>query len=316
MPTTIRIHVFNGDQTELLPTMCMFCAQPLAEDEFQRVAVQFADGLTRPLPMPICSRDRKPGGLIADGQIALHTATMGTDPVGVLIAHHLRQHQERAGTTVTILNIHDQFAAELERLRHLTPKEYDALMAEANNAFIAKIAEGSAEKLLSDEELAEIARRESEDVSTFGMDGAASQADLSVEFTRKNSRKMLTVWLIVGAISVVLVTCITGSIGAYLFWSRKAAPTPEEIAKKKELPPPKEIEARIKNIDREQRTIKLLVRHGVSETFRITPETEFRDSDGKRLPQGLDAPELRENEMAFILPTADRRGLQYLKLTR
>ena len=53
------------------------------------------------------------------------------------------------------------------------------------------------------------------------------------------------------------------------------------------------IKARIKVIDRDQRTIKLLVRDGVSQTFRITPETEFRDVDGQRLPQGLDAPELR-----------------------
>lgn len=316
MPTTIRIHVFNGDQTELLPTMCMFCGQRLSEDEFQRVAVQMADGLTRPVLLPICGRERKPGGLYADGQLALNTATMAADPVGGVIAHHLRRHQERAGTTVTIANVHDKFAAELERLRHLTPKDYDALMAEANRTFIARIAEGSEEKLLTDEELAEIEQREAEDVSTFGMEGAASKADLSVEFTRKNSSKMVMVWLAVGAIAVVLVMCIAGGLIGYSLMSQKPEPTPEEVAKKKQPPPLKEIKAKIKNIDRDQRTIRLLVGDGKYQTFRITPETEFRDYGGERLPQGLDAPELRVDELALILPTEDRQGLQYLKLTR
>ncbi len=318
MPTTIRIHVFHGDQTELLPTMCMFCAQPLTEDEFQRVAVQLADELTRPVLLPICSRHPRSGGLHADGNPVPITVAKGMDigPVGAVIAHHVRLHQESAGTTVTIPHVHDAFAAELERLRHLTPAEYDALMAEANKAFIAKIAGGSVEKLLTAEELAEFEQRAVEDVSAFGMEGAVRKADLSVEFSRRNSRKMMILWLIVGAIAVVLVTSIAVGVGAYLVFGQKPQVAKGEADQKKQPLPLKEIRAKIKNIDRDQRTIRLLVGDGKYQLFRITPETEFRDFGGQRLPQGLDAPELRVEEFALIMPTEDRQGLQYLKLTR
>jgi hypothetical protein len=98
-----------------------------------------------------------------------------------------------------------------------------------------------------------------------------------------------------------------------LVWTKLPRPTPVEIAKK-ELAPPKEMKARIKTIDRGQRTMRLLVGDGKYQTFRIDAATEFRDEAGQRLPQGFDAPQLREEEMVTILPTNDRQGLQWLKL--
>lgn len=153
-----------------------------------------------------------------------------------------------------------------------------------------------------------------EDAATFGMEGAIRQGDLSVEVTRSNSRRMVMVWLLVGAISVMLVSCIAFGAFSYVYLSHRAEQAAAGNVKKKVLPPPKEMKVLIKTIDRDQRTLRLLVGDGKYQTFPITTATEFRDPNGRRLPQGLDAPELIEEELAMILMTDDRQGLQWLKL--
>ena len=153
-----------------------------------------------------------------------------------------------------------------------------------------------------------------EDAATFGMDGAASQGDISVEVTRTNSRKMMMVWLLVGAISAILVACVGVSLVGWAYFSRTPETKLDGVARKKELPPPKEMKARLKNIDRAQGTLRLLVGDGKYQTFRVTDSTEFRDQAGLRLPQGIESPELREEDLVTILPTDDRQALQWLKL--
>lgn len=157
-------------------------------------------------------------------------------------------------------------------------------------------------------------QQEAQDEAQFGMTGAARTGDLSAEVSRKNSMKMVLVWLAVGVISLVLLTCIVSAVIVLMVLSQRPQVTPEEIAKKKELGPPKEIIARIKNINRDERTLKLLVGDGKYQTFRVTGDTVFRDNAGQPLARGFDAPELREEAMVTILTTQDRQGLQWLKL--
>lgn len=162
----------------------------------------------------------------------------------------------------------------------------------------------------------ERAKQDAEDAAMFGMDDVKTTGEASVEVTRSNSRKLLWVALAVSAIAVVLVACIAVSVVAYVVLSKKPELTPEDIAKKKELIPPKEMKAKIKNIDRTAGSIKFLVGDGKYQTLRVDSATEFLNEAGNRLAGGFDSPELREEDFVLILPTADRNGLQSVKLTK
>jgi len=165
----------------------------------------------------------------------------------------------------------------------------------------------------NDEQPVSDEQRAAEDEATFGMEGAATKGEVSVEVSRANSRKMMKVWLAVGAISVLATLCIaTGILGLILYQSSQE-PVVEDPAKKK-LPPAKEMKAKIKSIDKNGRTIRLLVGDGKYQTFHVTAETEFRDDSGQRLPEGLDSAAVREEELVTILTTEDRQGLRWLKL--
>src|ERR1051326_6107631 len=94
-----------------------------------------------------------------------------------------------------------------------------------------------------------------DDVSLFGMENTAGQSELAIKVTRSNSRKMLVVVGIVVVLSFVTLFCIGAGVIGMIVFSRRSQQ--EEIAKKKELPPPVEMRAKIKNIDRSQRTIRL-----------------------------------------------------------
>jgi hypothetical protein len=168
----------------------------------------------------------------------------------------------------------------------------------------------------TEEERPEGENQEAEDAAMFGTDDVKTTGAASVEVTRSSSRKLLWVALAVGAIAVVLVTCISVGVVAYVIMSAKPEPTPDDLAKKKDLIPPKEMKARIKNIDRTAGSIKFLVGDGRYQTLSVDSATEFLDEGGKRLPRGFDAPELREEDVVIILTTADRKGLQWVKLTK
>ena len=60
MPTEVTIHVFR-DGPELLPSMCMFCGDPLDEDDFQSFMMTIGPE-RRPIKLPICRRDRSLAG--------------------------------------------------------------------------------------------------------------------------------------------------------------------------------------------------------------------------------------------------------------
>jgi hypothetical protein len=166
------------------------------------------------------------------------------------------------------------------------------------------------------EEHPEGGQQEADDAAMFGMDDVKTTGAASVEVTRSNSRKLLWVALAVGVIAVVLVTCISVSVVAYVLMSAKPQLTPEEIAKKQELIPPKEMKARIKIIDRTAGSIKFIVGDGKFQTLSVENATEFLDSGGKPLPRGFDAPELHEDVWVVILTTADRKGLQWVKVAK
>jgi hypothetical protein len=238
-------------------------------------------------------------------------ATLGVIIVAK-IAQNLQRHHESLKATFTFDGVKFKFASELDRLRNLSNKEYDAMMAEANERFAAKL-HAYAAGPKSAEELVAIAQREAEDSATFGMEHTASQGEMSVEVTRSNSRKMLIVWGLVGVLSMMLLVCIASGVGGLIYWSRRP---PAEAASKKQIVPAKEMKAKIKTIDRNQGTIRFLVGDGKYQTYRIGPGTEFRDESGQRLADGFDTPRLREDEFVTILPTDDQQGLHWVKLGR
>jgi hypothetical protein len=338
MATNVTLHVFQGG-IEPVPEMCMFCGAPLEEEKFETFTVQIGHSPPRPIELPICFRDRSlaiimlPDGRsqvldsIADASMpvgAMTIASQGGAIGGIIflaiagtiltakLARNLQRHQEGIKTTFTFKGVRRKFVAELEYLRNLSDDEYDELMAKANEKFAARL-HANAPRPKTAEDLAAIAEREAEDSATFGMEETASQSQMSVEVTRSNSRKMLIVWGLVAVLALGLLVCISGGVAGLIFWSRR--PAVEEAAKKL-LPPAKEMKAKIKKIDRDQRTIRLLVGDGKYQTFRVTDATEFRDDTGVRMPEGLDAPSLREEEFVTILPTEDRQGLQWLKLAK
>ena len=157
-------------------------------------------------------------------------------------------------------------------------------------------------------------QQEAEDAATFGMDGVASQGEVSVEVTRSNTRKFAMTWLVVFGASILSLLCLITIALGLILWKYSQTPQVAENPKEKQLPPAKELKARIKAIDRDARSLKLLVGDGKYQTFTIDASTEFRDQAGQRLGKGLDSPELREEETVTILTTDDRKTLRWLKL--
>ena len=154
-----------------------------------------------------------------------------------------------------------------------------------------------------------------EDAAMFGMEGAAGTGEVSVEVTRTNRKKFMIFALLVGVLSVMLVMCIAVSLVVYVVY-RKDPEQEEGIGLKKPPPaPPKEMKARIKEVDVGQNTLRMLVGVGKYQTFQINAQTEFFDAAGKRLPTGLAALEDFKDADVTILQTDDRQGLQWLKLT-
>jgi hypothetical protein len=154
---------------------------------------------------------------------------------------------------------------------------------------------------------------EAEDAATFDLGKTASKSEVEAEVRRSGNWTTLLLVVIVGFLSVALVMCVAASVGVYYF-VKSLQPPAAELAAKKPANPPKEIKARIKEIDRNQNSIRLLVGTGKYQTYQITAETQFFDAAGERLPQGLAAPQLRQEENVTILPTEDQQALQWLKL--
>ena len=314
MPTTIQIHVFRGDQPELLPAMCMFCAKPLNEDEYQSVVMKVGD-IARPVPLPICSRDRLPGGVLypdGHGQMNVNTVAAGAafGVLGAVIAHNVQRHQQGNRATFTFRKVHDQFASELERIRNLSPAEYDRMMAKANQAFAAKIAgsEGAAE---DDRRRQEKEQQQVLDEATFGLQDAVGTGKVTDEVTRSSQTQFMMVALVVGVLSVLLLICISSAVIAYVIFTRKPDDTP--VAVKPGIEKPKEQMAKVKVIDTDERTITFLMPKSAKLTLKYSDQTEFFDRQSNRLTQGIAAVNLED--YCVILQTDDRKGLQWLKLT-
>src|SRR5438552_3952536 len=109
--------------------------------------------------------------------------------------------------------------------------------------------------------------QEALDAAMFGMDDVTGTGAASVEVTKANRNRFLLFAGIVGALAVMLVMCIAGSVAAYLFLAdrKPAAEDVDLAAKKKELPPVTEQQAKIKDIDVGQNTVNLVVAIGKSQ---------------------------------------------------
>ena len=158
--------------------------------------------------------------------------------------------------------------------------------------------------------------QEAEDAETFGMEGIARTGDVSTEETNATNRKLVWTCVIVGVISIALVACISVSVVMYIQWSEKPGTKDEIAAKQKPQVPIREMPAKIKMIDRDKSTIQLLVPPAIKRTFAVTPETDFLDAVGLRLPAGFNAAEVRLEQEVVIMPTEDGKGLQWLKLKK
>ena len=135
MATNVAIHVFHGG-IEPVPSMCMFCGEPLEEENFEKFMVQIGHSQPRTLELPICSRDRSLAtALLPDGRN--HTLDMIANavPMGLLtVTAKLAQFATPSGghqDSVNIQGVRRRFVAE-RAFAHLSPKEYDKLMAKAN----------------------------------------------------------------------------------------------------------------------------------------------------------------------------------------
>ena len=288
---TIKIVVFQGDQPELLPGMCMFCARQLTEDQYQSVVLRAGTGVARPVSLPICSHDRIDGVVQADadaqGAVVTAAAFAAFGVLGAAIAHNVQQEQQRHQAFFTFHDVHERFADELHRLRHLTPKEYDHMMAKANQAFAAKIA-ASADVQEAERKRQAREAQQAEDEATFGLAGAAGKGKVTEEVVRSSSTKFLIAFLVVGVISVLLLICISASLIGYVMSTRKPAPAEDDVVVNKPADAPKELRARIKVVDAEQQTIKFLLPGpggaGISKIYSFKDSTIFYDKKGDRLP--------------------------------
>jgi hypothetical protein len=304
MTTTIRIHVYQGDRVELLPAMCLFCGHPLGEEQFQHVDARIGQAAHR-LALPICLVDKLPDPALTPDSGAAPVA--GANPP---------RYQPYLTAAFTFAGANSRFAQELERLRNLPTDQYDAQMAQSNE-ILQSLLQGKPtdDAIQAEEHRRETEAQEAEDEATFGLAGAARTGDVSRAETRASSRKLLWISLIAGALGVLLVMCIGVSILAYTVFSRTPEPTPEELAKKKAIAAPKEMKAKIKLIDRERDSLTVLGADSKRYSLKVANTTDFFDREGNLLPLGINDPRVREEEFCTILQTADRLGLQWLKLT-
>jgi hypothetical protein len=300
MATNIRIQVYQGDRVELLPAMCMFCGHPLGEEQYQPVDVQIGQTV-RKLAFPICLVDKLPEQLLApDGR---SEPVAGVNP---------QRYQPYLVATFAFQNVNAKFAQELERLRNLPHDQYDPQMAQSHEALQAVLqGKPTADAMDAEEHRRQTEAQEAEDEATFQLEKAAGTGDVSKAETKASSRKLIWICLIAGVLGLLLVMCIAVGISAYSFFSPKA----KEQDKTTELPPPKEMKAKIKLIDRDRGTISVLGIDSKRYPFKITDATEFFDREGNPLPQKLGDPKIHEEEYCVVLPTQDRSALQWLKLT-
>ena len=301
MGTSIRVHVYQGDRIELLPAMCLFCGHPLGEEQFQHVDVQIGPSV-RKLAFPICLVDKLPDQVLKpDGQSA---------PVAGVNPQRYLPYLEAA---FTFQDGNIRFAQELQRLRNLPHDQYDPQMAQSNEVLLGLLkGTPTAEGIEAEEHRKQVEQQEAEDEEAFQLVQAARTGDVSAAESKASSRKLIWISLIAGAVGLLLVMCIAVGIGVYAFWKDKAAPDPDQ---KKALAAPKEIKAKIKAIDPDEKKIRFLLVTSKTETYRIDDQTEFFDREGQRLPQGLSSPQLKAEEYCVILPTENRQALQWLKLT-
>lgn len=304
MATTVRIHVFRGGCVELLPPMCMFCGAALPEAQFQFFTVQVGQGTTRKIALPVCGNDR----------LAAHSVTgdanLQADP-----GRNLSRYQQYIEAVFAIGDIHSAFMKALGEIRAQPEAQYDAALTKVKQLHTAILAGHPAADVAAEEER----RKQKEldevvDSAMFGIEGAATTGEVSVEVARSNRNKFLIVGCVVAVLTVLLVTCIAGGLIGYSLISH--TPTPDEVAKKKPLDPPKQMNARIKEIDVGRNALKLLVGAGKYQTFTVTPQTEYLDAAGEPLPGGFAALQKHKDADVTILPTDDREGLRWLKLRK
>jgi hypothetical protein len=302
MGSAIRINVYQGDRVELLPAMCMFCGRSLGEEQYQPVQMQLG-GAIRPLALPICLMDKIPDQVLQpDGR---------SDPVAGV---NSQRYQPYLVSTFGFQNVTPKFAQELDRLRNLPHDQYDPQVAQSNERIQAMLqGPSTAVTAEAEESRRQTEAQEAEDEAAFQLAQAAGTGDVTRAETRASSRKLVFISLIAGAVGVLLVSCITvGVVGIMMYENRQAD---VQAKKKAEVPPPKEIQARIKVIDRERGSIRLLDKNSKTTTYRIDKATEFFDRDGTRMPNGIADPKVAEEEYCVILPTQDRQALQWMKLT-
>jgi hypothetical protein len=306
MGSAIRINVYQGDRVELLPAMCMFCGHSLGEEQYQPVQMQLG-GAVRPLALPICLMDKIPDQVLQpDG---------GSDPVAGV---NPQRYQPYLVGTFAFQNVTPKFAQELDRLRNLPHDQYDPQVAQSNERIQAMLqGPSTAATVEAEERRRQMETQEAEDEAAFQLEKAAGTGEVTRAETKASSRKLILISLIAGAVGLLLVMCITvGVIGTTMLAAKRAEDRrafEEEVKKKENVP--KEIQAKIKVIDRERGSITLLDKNSKRATYRIDNGTEFFDRDGNRMPQGITDPKVKEEEYCVILPTLDRQALQSVKLT-
>jgi hypothetical protein len=158
-------------------------------------------------------------------------------------------------------------------------------------------------------------RRRAEDGSEFGLDNTIGTGDATAEVTATSNNKLLLIGIIAGAISILLVACITIGFIGYAMTSRKGDAKADDVAKNMPLEPAVEAKAKIKSIDRDARSMRFLMFNNTRRAYQVTDKTDFLDREGNPLPKGLEDAALREDEYCVILPTDDQTSLRWLKLT-
>ena len=204
------------------------------------------------------------------------------------------------------------FVQELDRLRNLPATQYDAQIIQINETLQGLLHGVQTTDALEAAERRKLREQdEVEDESTFHLEKAARTGEVSAEETKASIRKLIFLCVIAGALGVTLVACIAGGVIGYSFWQQK--PAEVDQAKNKE-PPPKEMKAKIKTINLDEKRIKFLMFTSKTEVYHIEADKKFFERDGQALP-GLDAPQLKAEEYCVILPTENRQALQWLMLT-
>jgi hypothetical protein len=230
--------------------------------------------------------------------------------LGAGIAGHAARKHETVEATFTFTTVHPQFARELDRLRNLTPQEYEQMFAQANAKFLADLHDHAIETAEERQRRLEKEQQLALDEESFHLQEAVGKGAVAQEVTRSDQSKLFLVGLLVGAMSLVLLMCISASVIGYVVLSRKPA---DDAARKPALDPPKEQRAKVKLIDTDERTIQFLMPNSAKQTLKYTDNTVFYDRQANKLAQGVEA--VNVDDFCVILPTDDRKGLQWLKLT-